>query len=301
VTYSIVARDPETGELGVAVQTRYFGVGSVVPWAEPGVGAVATQSFAEISYGPKGLALMRDGAAAGDALQQLREADPGAETRQVAMVDATGSVAVFTGSSCVAEAGNVTGEGVSAQANMMERDTVWDAMLVAYRSASGDLAERLLSALFAAEDQAGDMRGRQSAALLVVPAEGEAWTRRFDLRVEDHPDPVDELARLLRLARAFEYLGRANDLATSGSLPEAMAEYDQALEFAPEDDQIAFWRAVTMTGVGQPLEARAEIARIREIEPRWARYLWRSAEAGLFPNDPEMLQALAPLDPEERP
>jgi uncharacterized Ntn-hydrolase superfamily protein len=301
VTYSIVARDPESGELGVAVQTRFFGVGSVVPWAEPGVGAVATQSFAEISYGPKGLALMREGASAAESLQRLRDDDPGVETRQVAMIDANGAVAVFTGTACVAEAGSAADEAVSAQANMMERDTVWGGMLAAYASASGDLAERLVAALFAAEDEAGDIRGRQSAALVVVPAEGDAWTRRFDLRVDDHPDPVDELARLLRLARAFEHFGRGSDLAATGAMPDAMAQFDQAVEFAPEDEQIAFWRAVTMTGVGQPLEARAEIARIREIEPRWARYLWRVADAGMFPKDEDLLRALAPLDAEERP
>jgi uncharacterized Ntn-hydrolase superfamily protein len=301
MTYSIVARDPESGELGVATQTRFFAVGSVVPWAEPGVGAVATQSFAEVSYGPRGLALMRSGAPAADALAALRAEDGGEAKRQVAMVDARGTVAVFTGDGCVAEAGSAGADSVSAQANMMERPTVWGAMVDAYGGARGDLAERLMAALRAAEGEGGDMRGRQSAALVVVPAEGEPWTRRFDLRVDDHRDPVAELGRLLGLARAFEHAGKGLDMAERWSFPEALEELNHAAELAPDDDEIAFWRACLLAPNGQPLEARQEFDRIRAIEPRWGRYLWRSAAAGLGPNDPEFLQALAPLEPGETP
>ena len=301
MTYSIVARDPRTGELGVAVQTRWFNVGSVVPWAEPGVGAVATQSFAEISYGPKGIELMGQGVPAADALDRLRAEDPAEAGRQVAMVDANGTVAVFTGSGCVAEAGSASGDGVTTQANMMERATVWGAMLAAFESAEGDLADRLLAALRAAEDEGGDMRGRQSAALLVVPAEGDRWSRRFDLRVEDHRDPVGELARVLQLARAFEHLGRGLDLAGQMSFPAALEEMDSATALAPDDDEIAFFRAMMLAPNGRPLEAREELDRIRLIEPRWGPSLWRSAKAGLAPDDPDFLSALAPLDPEERP
>ncbi len=301
MTYSVVARDPESGELGVATQTRFFAVGSVVPWAEPGVGAVATQSFAEVSYGPKGLALMRSGTTAADALAALRAEDDGEARRQVAMVDARGTVAVYTGDACVAEAGSAGGDGVSAQANMMERPTVWGAMVDAYAGARGDLADRLMAALRAAEGEGGDMRGRQSAALLVVPGEGEPWTRRFDLRVHDHRDPVTELGRLLALARAFEHAGKGLDLAERWSFPEALEELNRAADLAPDDDEIAFWRACLLAPNGQPLEARQEFDRIRAIEPRWGRYLWRSAAAGLGPNDPEFLQALAPLEPGETP
>ncbi len=301
MTYSVVARDPESGELGVATQTRFFAVGSVVPWAEPGVGAVATQSFAEVSYGPKGLALMRSGTTAADALAALRAEDDGEARRQVAMVDARGTVAVYTGDACVAEAGSAGGDGVSAQANMMERPTVWGAMVDAYAGARGDLADRLMAALRAAEGEGGDMRGRQSAALLVVPGEGEPWTRRFDLRVDDHRDPVTELGRLLALARAFEHAGKGLDLAERWSFPEALEELNRAADLAPDDDEIAFWRACLLAPNGQPLEARQEFDRIRAIEPRWGRYLWRSAAAGLGPNDPEFLQALAPLEPGETP
>jgi uncharacterized Ntn-hydrolase superfamily protein len=299
MTYSIAARDPATGELGVAVQTRWFNVGSVVPWAEPGVGAVATQSFTEISYGPKGLAAMRAGATAAAALDATRAEDAQESRRQVAMVDAAGGVAVFTGTGCVAEAGSATGDGVSAQANMMERATVWDAMLGAYRASDGDLAARLVAALQAAEGQGGDMRGRQSAALLIVPAEGEAWVRRFDLRVEDHRDPLGELERLLVVARAFEHMGRGLDLAGAMSFPEALEQMEEAARLAPDDDGVAFFRAMMLTPNGRPFEARQELDRIRAIEPRWGPYVWRTAAAGFAPNDPDFLNALAPLDTED--
>jgi len=301
MTYSIVARDEATGEMGVAVQTRFFGVGAVVPWVEPGVGAVATQSFVEVSYGPKGLALMRGGASANDALGLLRSEDPGEPSRQVAIVDASGGVSVFTGSSCVAEAGSAVGDGVSVQANMMERPTVWGAMLEAYEGSGGDIAERMMAALRAAEDEAGDMRGRQSAALVVVPAEGDPWARRFDLRVDDHPDPLDELDRLLTMGRAFEHLDKGTTFAESFAMEEGLAELDQAVLLAPADDQIAFWRATLLAGSARLDDARAELDRIREVEPRWGPYLWRCAAAGIFPNDESVLQALAPIDPKERP
>ncbi|MFL5798833.1 MAG: DUF1028 domain-containing protein [Actinomycetota bacterium] len=301
MTYSIVARDPESGELGVATQTRFFAVGSLVPWAEAGVGAVATQSFVEASYGPKGLGLMRSGAPAAEALAALRADDDGEAKRQVAMVDARGTVAVFTGDGCVAEAGSAEGDGVSAQANMMERPSVWGAMMDAYAAARGDLADRLMAALRAAEGEGGDVRGRQSAALVVVPAEGDPWARRFELRVDDHRDPVAELDRLLTLARAFEHAGKGLELAERLSFPEALEELDRAAKLAPGDDEIAFWRACLLAPNGQPVEARQELDRVRAIEPRWGRYLWRSAAAGLGPNDPEFLQALAPLGPGETP
>jgi uncharacterized Ntn-hydrolase superfamily protein len=302
VTYSIVARDPETGQLGVAVQSRYFGAGALVPWAEPGVGAVATQSFTEASYGPLGLARMRDGADARDALDALIREDGNEALRQVAMVDARGGAAVHTGSRCVPEAGSATADGVSAQANMMQRDTVWGAMLSAYSSAPGDLADRLTAALRAAERQGGDMRGRQSAALVVVSGtrEDAPWKRVVDLRVDDHLDPVEELGRLLALHRAFDHLARSHDHAAAFRLAEVLAELDLAIADAPEDDQLAFWRALALAGNGRIEEARWEMDRIRAAEPRWADYLRRVAESGLFPNDPSVLDAIAPLDPPSR-
>jgi uncharacterized Ntn-hydrolase superfamily protein len=206
MTYSIVARDPHTGEIGVAVQSCYFSVGTVVPWAEAGIGAVATQSFVDPSYGPLGLGLMRQGKSAPEALAALVAADPGAAQRQVAMIDASGRVAVHTGAQCLAAAGHVVGEQVSAQANLMARDTVWGAMVERFEKTSGDLASRLLAALDAAEDEGGDRRGKQSAAMLIVRAQptGKVWIDRVvDLRIEDHPEPIQELGRLLNLQRRY--------------------------------------------------------------------------------------------------
>ncbi len=204
MTYSIVARDPISGELGVAVQSCYFSVGAVVPWAETGVGVVATQSFVDPAYGPLGLELMRRGQSASEALRQLVAVDPGATYRQVAMLDARGRVAVHTGEGCLAAAGHQLGEQAAAQANLMARATVWGAMIERFENTSGELAVRLLAALDAAEDEGGDRRGKQSSALLVVRAQptGKLWVDRVvDLRVEDHPDPVNELKRLFALHR----------------------------------------------------------------------------------------------------
>jgi uncharacterized Ntn-hydrolase superfamily protein len=296
VTYSIVARDEASGQMGVAVQSRYFAVGSVVPWAEPGVGVVATQSFLEVSYGPLGLARMREGADAREALDALVQVDGEEAVRQVAMLDSGGGVAVHTGSGCVREAGFAVADEVSAQANMMERDTVWRAMVDAYTSASGDLADRLMASLVAAESEGGDVRGRQSAALLVVSGSRDdgPWKRIVDLRVDDHRAPLGELARLLAVRRAFDALDRSTDHAMALRLPEALAEADNAMATAPEDDQIAFWRVLALAGNARLQEARAEMDRIREVDPRWADFLRRIAEAGMFPNDPAVLDAIAP-------
>lgn len=204
MTYSIIARDPDSGEIGVAVQSCYFSVGAVVPWAEAGVGAVATQSFVDPAYGPLGLALMRRGKSAPDALRVLVAHDPEAAYRQVAMIDTAGRVAVHTGEHCLEAAGHRMGEHVAAQANLMARETVWAAMIEAFSRAEGDLATRFVAALEAAEREGGDRRGKQSAAMLIVRAQptGQLWLDRVvDLRVEDHPEPVDELKRLVALHR----------------------------------------------------------------------------------------------------
>src|SRR5437764_289340 len=225
MTYSLVARDPETGDLGVAVQSHYFSVGSVVSWAEPGVGAVATQSFVEVSYGPRGLELMRAGRSAAGALGELVDRDEGEASRQVAMIDAGGRVAVHTGHSCIAEAGHRVGTQMSAQANMMRGPTVPGAMVDAYSSMTGDLADKLLAALDAAEAEGGDVRGRQSAALVVVGGRrtDRPWAHRpFDLRVEDHPDPLGELRRLVGLRRAYDHKGEGKKLAMDGDLPASL-------------------------------------------------------------------------------
>ncbi len=298
MTYSIVARDPQTGELGVAVQTDWFAVGGVVPWAEPGVGAVATQSFAEVSYGPLGLDLMRGGKSAADALKALVAGDAAEATRQVAMVDATGTAAAHTGSGCVRAAGHATGDGVSAQANMMDRDTVWDAMMEAFQTTDERFPERLVAALAAAEREGGDIRGRQSAALLVVSGDRSQprWARSVDLRVDEHQDPVGELKRLLRLHRAYERLARGFELADSGNFMAAADEQTAARNLAPEDDQITFWAGLTLAGAGRPLEAKELLEEARSANPRWAVYLRRVAATGRFPDDPQLMDALFPLE-----
>jgi uncharacterized Ntn-hydrolase superfamily protein len=284
MTYSIVARDPATGELGVAVQTRWFNVGETVPWAEPGVGAVATQSFSEKSYGPLGLARMREGASAPDALEALVKDDPGREVRQVGMVDASGRSAAFTGSRCVAAAGHVTADDVSIQANMMERPTVWPAMAEAFHStAGGHLVDRLMAALRAAEAEGGDVRGRQSAALLVVPASGPAWATRYDIRVEDNRAPLDELDRLLRVARAYEAFDRSQEPALAGDLASAAAAMIEAHALAPDDDQITLWTALMLGGAGRVEEAQRLFDEARRAEPRGAEHLRRFLAAGHLP------------------
>jgi uncharacterized Ntn-hydrolase superfamily protein len=277
-TYSIVARDPATGELGVAVQSHWFGVGAVVAWARPGVGAVATQSVAEVAHGPNTLVQLEQGLSAEAAVAAVLAEDELARFRQLGAVDASGAVAVHTGSGCIPYASDVIGEGFACQANMMAGDTVPDAMAAAYRAHSGDLAERLLAALDAAEAAGGDVRGRQSAALLVVPAGGEPWRTRFDVRVEDHTDPLGELRRLVRLARAYEMAGRADELAAEGSHAEATSLYLAAAELAPEADELTFWAG--LGAAAEDLPAGVElIRRAAAVKPSWLTLLDRLSAA----------------------
>jgi uncharacterized Ntn-hydrolase superfamily protein len=236
VTYSIVARDPDSGQLGVAVQSHWFSVGSQVPWARPGVGAVATQAIVRVDYGPRGLALMQDGAGAADALAALAAEDPGRAVRQVAMVDAAGQVAAHTGEECVTFAGDVQGDNVSCQGNILTSAEVWPAMLAAYAaSSSAPFCDRLLAALTAGQAAGGDLRGMQSAALLVVPGTGEPWETVVALRVEDAADPLGELARLLALSRAYGAVSYDDDPAQAS---------ERAAALAPDSIELAFWAAV---------------------------------------------------------
>lgn len=294
-TYSIVARDPATGELGVAVQSHWFSVGSIVSWAEPGVGAVATQSFVEASYGPLGLELMRAGKTAGQALQALLAADDHTEVRQVAMVDAAGNVAVHTGAGAIVHACDRTGEGFSVQANLMLRSTVCDAMHTAYMSTEGDLAERLMAALEAAQAEGGDIRGVQSAALLVVTEDREdpPWGGRvIDLRIEDHPEPLVELRRLLTLARAYNHMNEGDEHMTRGEVAEAVAAYGRAEELAPGNHEMIFWHAATLAGIGRVEEALPLFERAFELWPQWRTLVRRLPEAGLLPDDPELVERI---------
>jgi uncharacterized Ntn-hydrolase superfamily protein len=274
-TYSIVAYDPATGEHGAAAHSHWFSVGSLCIWARPGVGAVATQSVVEPAHGPHGLDRLQAGAGAADALEALLGADALAAVRQVGIVDPAGRIAVHTGADCIPCAGHATGEHVSAQANMMARDTVPAAMVAAFEAAGGDLAERLLAALDAAEGEGGDVRGRQSAALTVVPAEGEAWQARFDLRVEDHHDPVAELRRLVVLARAYELAGQADELMASDRAGEAGPLYERAAELAPDSHELLFWAGLAQAHAGDLERGMTAVRRAIEIHPDWRTLLDR--------------------------
>lgn len=274
-TYSIVARDPRTGQLGVAAQSHWLAVGNVVSWAEPGVGAVATQGFAERAYGPNALGLLRDGAEARQALDRLTRTDDARELRQVAVVDAAGRVAVHTGSSCVAEAGHRTGSGYSCQAGMMLRASVPDAMADAYEAATGPLDERLLAALDAAEAKGGDVRGCQSATLLLVAPEGERWQRLFDLRVDDHPAPLAELRRLHSRQRAYDLSEQAENLAAAGRHEDAAALFDRAAALAPQNDELMFWSGLSFAQGGDMERGLDRVRAAASLNPRWLELLDR--------------------------
>mgnify|MGYP003951866621 CR=1 FL=1 len=277
-TYSIVALDAETGQLGVAVQSHWFSVGTVVPWAKAGVGAVATQSIAEPSYGPKGLALMEKGTPADEALQSLLAKDIGKNVRQVAMVDAQGNVGVHTGSRCISHASHLTGKNYSVQANIMAKSTVPSVMVQAFESTTGDLAERMLAALDAAEAEGGDLRGRQSAAMLVVSGEptGDPWTDRIvDLEVADHENPLIELRRLLRISQAYRHAQRGDEYMEKNEMDSALQEYSAATKLYPENPELPFWTAVTLAQTGELEKALlifndvfSRNGNLRELVPR---------------------------------
>ena len=293
-TYSIVARDPATGDMGVAVQSHWFSVGSIVAWAEAGVGAVATQSFVDPGYGRRGLDLMRQGVAAPAALDRLVKADAQREGRQVAMIDARGRVSAYTGKSAIAAAGHHVGREYSVQANLMRSDKVWPAMAAAFEATRGDLADRLLAALEAADKAGGDIRGRQSAALLIVKGKGEGkpWAgadRLFDVRVDDHPDPLVELRRLVRLQRAYNHANRGDELMTEKKVDAALGEYKAASAIAPEILELPFWHAVTLASIGREAEALPIFKQVFAREPIWAELLPRLPAAGLFPDDQALI------------
>jgi uncharacterized Ntn-hydrolase superfamily protein len=274
-TYSIVARDPATGEVGVAVQSHWFSVGSVVSWARPGVGAVATQSIGDPSYGPNALDLLADGVEPGEALARLVAEDSRSRFRQVGVVDARGRAAVHTGSSCIAFAGHRTGDGYSVQANMMASTAVWPAMAGAFEEADGPLPRRLVSALRAGEGAGGDVRGRQSAAIVVAPPDGESWRLSVDLRVEDHPEPLDELERVLDLADAYRLASEGDDLVARGRHDEASARYNRAAELAPGNHELVFWSGLSAAEGGDLETALERVRRAIAMQPGWAELLDR--------------------------
>lgn len=301
-TYSIVARDPKTGEMGVAVQSHWFSVGQLVAWGEAGVGVVATQSFVDPSYGKLGLDLMRAGKSAPDALRSLVAGDEGRDVRQVAMLDASGSVAAHTGAKCIEAAGHFVGKDFSVQANMMLNERVWPAMAQAFESAKGDLAERMLAALEAAEASGGDIRGKQSAALVVVSGKstGRPWADRlYDLRVDDDAEPLRELRRLVALQRAYNHMN-AGDLAVEKKdNAAALREYAAAQRLAPDNLEMAYWHAVALVGMNRTEEALPIFRRVFEADSNWRTLTPRLVKSGILPNDPKLIERITSVGKEK--
>jgi uncharacterized Ntn-hydrolase superfamily protein len=287
-TFSIVARDPVTGDLGVAVQSHWFSVGANVAWVEAGVGAVATQSFTEVSYGPRGLALMRDGVAAPEAMAQLVAKDKQANVRQLGFVDTQGRTAAHTGDRCIAYAGHHMGDGYTVQSNMMGNDKVVGAMAAAYEAARGDLAERMMAALDAAQAVGGDIRGCQSAALKVVTGKKSAtpWAeRKIDLRVDDSPAPLVELHRLLGLARAYDQMNRGDAAIEAGDIKAAVEHYGAAATAVPDNAEMIYWQGVALAGHGEFDRAMPLFKKAFAADPAWQELTRRLPPVGLLPAD----------------
>jgi len=294
-TYSIVALDKDNNQLGVAVQSHWFAVGAVCPWILPGIGAIATQSIADPGYGPKGFDLLKKGKTVQEALDELLSADDSRDLRQVAIVDASGNVATHTGLLCIAEAGHETGDCFSVQANMMLNTKVWPAMAKAFRGSEGPLADRMMTALFAAQKAGGDIRGKQSTSLLIANnmMDDTPWKHIVvDLRVDDHPDPLKELDRLLKVQYAYELMNEGDNLLAKGLTVEAGQKYDQASSYAPEIEEIPFWQAVTLADSGKVNEALPIFKKVFEINPNWAILVQRLPASGLLTKDAEVMRKI---------
>ncbi len=290
-TYSIVARDPETGQLGVAVQTHQMTVGTVVPWMLPGVGAMATQSLVNVSYGPMALAMLREGVPAPRVIAALTASDDNARVRQLAVVDASGEASAFTGEGCIPQAGHHTGAGYSVQANMMTNATVVAAMADAYENTGGDIAQRMMAALEAAQREGGDIRGMQSAALKVVSGDKNIpeWETDYDLRVDEHAAPVEELGRLVRLRRAQLIDREGYRLLADGQRDAGLTKWTQARALAPELEEIAYWQALALADEHADIEAALAILRpMLDSDPRrahWIDLIARLQVCGLLETD----------------
>lgn len=290
-TYSIVAHDPATGETGVAVQSHWFSVGAVVPWTRAGVGAVAVQSVPDAAAGPRLLDRLAAGEGPEAALTAELAADEQRDFRQTAVVAADGSTAVHTGASCMAYAGHTGGAGFSCQANIMASEGVWPAMAQTFTAATGPLARRMLAALHAAEAAGGDIRGRQSCAIAIAPAAGEPWRRTVDLRVEDAPEPLEEMARLLDVHDAYVLAAQGDDLTAEGRIDEAGAAFRAAAELAPGNHELLFWAGLAEFGGGRRAQGLEQVRRAIELQPGWAELLPRLPPA-IAPSAAAVTQAL---------
>lgn len=302
-TYSIVARDPKTHEMGVAVQSHYFSVGPTVPWAEPGVGAVATQAMVDVSYGPLGLELMRTGNTAQQALKTLLARDRNPALRQVAILDADGNIATHTGEKCIPEAGHTRGKAYSAQANLMLSNTVWPAMAEAFERGKGDLAERMLQSLEAAEEEGGDIRGKQSAAILIVSGDTQPkiWEGKImDLRVEDHPEPLKELRRLIQIHRAYQHASRGDLAIEEKNVDKAIAEFRAAERLAPQNQEIRFWQAVSLVNAGHIEDAIPLFKEVFESNGKWVKLVPRLSKVDILSADESLIKKIVSISPSHR-
>ena len=273
-------------------------VGSVVPWAEPGVGVIATQSLVNISFGPRGLELLRQGKSAEETLKMLIDSDEGRDFRQLAILDAQGRVAVYTGKKCIPEAGHAIGAHFAVQANLMLKNTVWPAMKNAFEKSQGPLAERMLCALEAGQKEGGDIRGCQSASLLVVRIQstGKLWEDRYiDLRVEDHPQPIQELWRLLRIFRAYESMNQGDLAMEKNDVNSAMAHYGNALAMDPENTEMKFWYAIALANHGNIEPSLPLFRSVFQTGENWRELTQRLVPVGFLQVDPQTLKAILDL------
>jgi uncharacterized Ntn-hydrolase superfamily protein len=295
VTYSIVARDPDSGEMGLATQSQAFAVGSSVPWAEAGFGVIATQSIAAPYYGELGLDLLRGGMTASESLQALRSVDPHPERRQVAMIDAGGDVALYTGDGCVAEAGHAVGDTSCALANMVVAPAVWHAMVEAFEIAEGTMAGRLVAALHAAESHGGDLRGRRSAAVVVVRSErtGRPWQDQLvDLRVDDHPEPVEELSRLVAKGETYHDVVDGFEQAIDGDPARGLASLEQIDPAHFVEPDLRMWRATVLALAGHDDAAVEEFSGLGAEHPQFLETARRMATTALVAETEGLSRAL---------
>ncbi len=284
-TYSIIARDSVTGEMGVAVQSHWFNVGAIVGWGEAGVGVVATQSFVNPAFGIKGLDLLKQGKTPQQVVDELIAGDEGRDFRQLAVLDKDGITASYTGSKCVDAAGDIAGKNYSVQANLMLNEKVWPAMEIAFTQTAGPLAERMLAALQAAQQMGGDIRGMQSASIMVWKGSstGKPWEDKLiDLRVEDNPDPLAELKRLLTVQRAYEHMNAGDVAVEKNDMTLALKEYNAAMEMFPDNFEMKFWTAVTLANNGRLDEALPLFNIVFATDKNWKTLTPRLPKSGLL-------------------
>ncbi len=298
-TFSIVARDKVTGEMAVAVQSHWFSVGSIVSWGQSGVGVVATQSFVNPAYGPDGLKLISEGKTAKEALKQLVAQDEGKDFRQVAFLDTQGNVSAFTGEKCVASAHHIIGDNYSVQANMMLNDNVVPAMAKAFENYKNlPLADRVVKVLLAAQEAGGDIRGKQSAALVVVGAKPvkNSWEdKKINLRVDDHATPLVELQRLLEVHKAYEFMNKGDLAVEVGDMKNALKEYGAAEKLFPDNLEMKYWKAIALANNKKLDEALPIFKYIFEKDSNWKELTKRLPKSGLLSISKEELEKVIKL------